>query len=246
MVLALAAEGLNNCEIARQTGIPRRTVRDWVRGGRLAGGLGRGDCQRCGGPFHDPPAVPARDYAYLLGLYLGDGTITRSRRDVLRLRIALDSRYPEIIAACARAMRGVLSSSKILVQRRLSENCVNVGVYSRQLACLIPQHGSGRKHERPIRLERWQETIAYTEVEALLRGLIHSDGCRHLNRVFVRGKRYVYPRYNFSNHSADIRGIFTAACDRLGIESSQMNATNVSVARRASVAQLDEFVGSKW
>jgi hypothetical protein len=31
-VLALAAEGLNHCEIGRQTGIPRATVRDWING----------------------------------------------------------------------------------------------------------------------------------------------------------------------------------------------------------------------
>jgi transposase len=33
-VLALAAAGLNSCEIARRTGIPRGTVRDWRLGRR--------------------------------------------------------------------------------------------------------------------------------------------------------------------------------------------------------------------
>jgi hypothetical protein len=59
------------------------------------------------------------------------------------------------------------------------------------------------------------------------------------------GKRYSYPRYQFSNHSDDIRRIFTDACDELGIEWRVMNATNISVARRESVARLDEFVGPK-
>lgn len=229
-VLVLSAQGLNNCEIARRTGVPRGTIRDWVRSRPPDVGLVRGDCRRCGGALHDPPAVPPTHYVYLLGLYLGDGTITRSRR-VLRLRIALDSRYPEIVAACARAMERVLPNNKVLVQRRVHENCVDVGVYSRQLACLFPQHGPGRKHERSIRLDEWQQKIVNAEAQALLRGLIHSDGCRHLNRVFVRRKRYAYPRYSFSNNSADIRGIFTDACDQLGIEWRQMNATNVSVAR---------------
>jgi hypothetical protein len=58
-------------------------------------------------------------------------------------------------------------------------------------------------------------------------------------------KLYTYPRYNFSNASADIRKLFCDACDLLGIEWRVMNARNISVARRASVARLDEFVGPK-
>jgi hypothetical protein len=60
------------------------------------------------------------------------------------------------------------------------------------------------------------------------------------------GSRYPpYPRYHFSNRSADIRGIFGEACDAIGIEWRHNNATNISVARRGSVAILDEFVGPK-
>ncbi len=68
---------------------------------------------------------------------------------------------------------------------------------------------------------------------------------RFANRVVVRGRAYSYPRYTFSNSSEDIRRIFTLACDLLGVQWRQMNATNVSVARRESVARLDEFVGPK-
>jgi len=35
-VLALDKEGLNHCEIARATGIPRSTVREWI--------IGKGGC----------------------------------------------------------------------------------------------------------------------------------------------------------------------------------------------------------
>jgi hypothetical protein len=58
-------------------------------------------------------------------------------------------------------------------------------------------------------------------------------------------KRYTYGRYFFTNRSADIRGLYTAALDRLGVEWRQANAWNVSVARRASVALMDRFVGAK-
>lgn len=89
-----------------------------------------------------------------------------------------------------------------------------------------------------------QQALVDVDPRPLLRGLIHSDGCRVLNRA-VGTKYPPYPRYHFSNASADIRGIFGRACDALGIEWRQNNARNLSVAKRASVALLDEFVGPK-
>ena len=40
--------------------------------------------------------MPAGAYAYLLGLYLGDGCLSETRRGVYRLRITLDKKYPGI------------------------------------------------------------------------------------------------------------------------------------------------------
>jgi hypothetical protein len=37
---------------------------------------------------------------------------------------------------------------------------------------VFPQHGPGRKHERPIRLEPWQELIVAAHPKAMVRGLI--------------------------------------------------------------------------
>lgn len=85
--------------------------------------------------------------------------------------------------------------------------------------------------------------------EQFLRGLIHSDGSRVLNRFKVRlGSRqpeYAYPRYFFTNLSGDIRGLFCASCEQLGIRWTQSSYRNISVADRESVALLDGFVGPK-
>jgi len=131
------------------------------------------------------------------------------------------------------------------VQRRRDENAFEVWVFSKQLPCLFPQHGPGRKHERIIQLADWQREAVECHPDLLLRGLIHSDGCRFTNTVRHGQKTYEYPRYNFSNRSDDIRRIFCDTCDLLGIEWRVMNEFNISVARRASVARLDEFIGPK-
>ena len=99
------------------------------------------------------------------------------------------------------------------------------------------------------RLEPWQEEIVREHPGLFLRGLFHSDGCRVLNwtEKVVAGerKRYEYPRYFFTNASEDILGLCTWALDLLGIEHRRPSPRNVSVARRASVAILDQHVGPK-
>ncbi len=128
------------------------------------------------------------------------------------------------------------------VGRVQSIGCVEVYSYSKHWPCLFPQHGLGPKHQRNIVLEQWQEPIALDEhPDLLLRGLIHSDGCRVLN--WVNGT--AYPRYHFSNRSDDIREIFAEACRRLGVACRPHNRWSLSVARRKSVARLEEFIGPK-
>jgi hypothetical protein len=115
----------------------------------------------------------------------------------------------------------------------------------------FPQHGAGRKHLRPIELEPWQRDLTQRFPRELLRGLVHSDGCRTMNRFETklpsgRVATYEYPRYFFSNLSEDIRRIFCEHCELLGIRWTQSNPRNISISHRKSVALMDEFIGPKW
>jgi hypothetical protein len=120
------------------------------------------------------------------------------------------------------------------------KGCVEVYAYWKAGPCLLPQHGPGRKHNRPIVLAPWQVALVDRHAEQLLRGLIHSDGCRFINT----GTNWRHPRYSFSNRSADIRGIFCDACARLGLRWTTCPHT-VYVSRKSDVARLDEFIGPK-
>jgi ferredoxin len=236
-VLALAAQALNDCEISRQTGVPRATVRGW-----------RSGTQRTVRPFateYDWDVLEEQEhvYSYLLGFYLGDGSISRHPRDVYRLRIAIDQRHPHIINECRDAVAAMMPRNRVDVVS--SVGCVHVSACSKHWPDLFPQHGKGKKHERKIELYGWQQDAVARFPKQFIRGLIHSDGSRFMNRVTVGGKQYAYPRYTFSNTSPDIRALFTHSCDMLGIAWRQMNALNVSVARKEAVAALDAFVGPK-
>jgi hypothetical protein len=109
------------------------------------------------------------------------------------------------------------------------------------LAVSVSSTGPGRKHRRKIQLDPWQVRIVDSYPDQLLRGLIHSDGYRGTNYVNGRG----YPRYQFSNRSKDIRGIFCRACDMYGVRWRQMNRWVISVARAPDVAKLDQVIGPK-
>jgi hypothetical protein len=186
--------------------------------------------------------LPAEAYAYLLGMYLGDGCIATTSKGVHRLRIACDMKYPGIIREVSIAIHAVMPASRVHTQWRLGGGWgAEVSSYSKAWICLFPQHGPGEKHKRPIALEPWQEEIVDAHPEAFIRGLIHSDGCRVRNRV--NGKDY--PRYFFCQVSDDIRRLFCRSLTQLGIHYTWNDARNVSIARRPDVARLDEFVGPK-
>jgi Winged helix-turn helix len=236
LVMRLAAQGHNISQIARQVGVCRTTVRSWLAGGTPNFDKPGATCPACSGR---PWELPQPAYAYLLGLYLGDGCLSARPRGVWHLRIACANRYPQLMRQCEAAMAQVMPLSK--VGRVGEEGCTTVQSTSKHWICLFPQHGPGRKHERRIELVPWQQEIVDQDPRPLVKGLLHSDGCRVLN--WVNGTPY--PRYHFTNVSPDIRAIFGRACDQLGVEWRQNNRVSLSVARRASVALLDEFVGPK-
>lgn len=236
---ALIGKGLNDCEIGRRLGISRGTIRDWRHGKvpRYAESGGRtGDCPVC-----DGVATDVEWYAYLLGLYLGDGWISYMHRGVYKLRVVLDIRYVDIIDECAEAMRRMRPRVEMRVAFAHKPGCVEVLSHWKHWTCLFPQHGPGRKHLRHISLQPWQEKIVTHQTKKLLRGLIHSDGCRDKN--VVKGKSY--PRYSFSNESEEIKRIFCNACDHLDIHWTRPSAKVIAVSRRNDVALLDAFIGPK-
>ena len=191
----------------------------------------------------------AYSYTYLLGAYLGDGYVANTGRS-FQLVIALDAAYPDIVEEVRGAIVLSLPASHPRAHPHAVDRSVRVTAVSQNWPHLFPQMGPGRKHERPIVLAPWQREIVERETWQFVRGLIHSDGCRSVNRFKTklpsgRVAEYAYPRYFFSNQSADIRGLFCEYCERLGIRWTQSNPRNISVSHRDSVALLDEFVGPK-
>lgn len=247
--ITLMRAGVPNRIVAEQLNVPRGTIGWWRSEDRRSRGEAYEaptDCRRCLGTPIDAVA-----YAYLLGLYLGDGHII-SKPKQHHLSIYCDATHVGLIDAAESTMRRVMAQPS--VSRRNKTGCVEVKSYSKHWPCLFPQHGPGPKHERTITLEPWQQEIVDAHPWEFIRGLIHSDGCRFTNwttrLVGGKRKRYEYPRYFFTNVSDDIRRLYTDTLDRLGVEwkhcTRNGNPYNISVARKASVALMDAHVGPKY
>jgi hypothetical protein len=242
--MALMEMGRGDSEIARLTGIPRPTISAWRHGRGIT------YHRRVAlAAHHWRPKDPAA-YSYLLGIYLGDGCVQITPRTAASLVVTLDSSYPRVVAEVAMAMRSVLPGTPVRRFLRDAGSVTALQISHPALPFVFPQHGAGRKHLRAIELHSWQRAITRAQPRQLLRGLIHSDGCRTINRFKTklpsgRVAEYSYPRYFFSNLSADIRQIFCEHCELLGIRWTQSNPRNISISHRASVALLEEFVGPK-
>jgi hypothetical protein len=192
---------------------------------------------------HEPESLPSEQYAYLLGIYLGDGCLSPFPRGVWKLRIFCDTKYPAIIGAVGCAMSAVRGDGTPGIYKR--GRCVEVAMYWQHWPCLFPQHGPGPKWKRRIELAEWQAQIVEREPEAFLCGLIDSDGCRITATYREPKATRQYGRYVFSNRSEDIHKLFTDRLDALGIHWTRANFKDTAVARQRDVQKLDHFIGPK-
>jgi hypothetical protein len=245
--LAASDAGMSDAQNANIHGVAVKTIRRWRRLYQRRG-MPRGQaharvpCPRCDGSALDHSA-----YAELLGWYLGEWHITAGRREVWNLHIFNDIKYVAANARLLDLMRRVKPAGRPHVRYR--PGCVITTMSWKHWLCLFPQHGPGRKHERRIELEPWQQVIVDASPADFLRGLFHSDGCRANNWTtrMVGGvkKRYDYPRWQFTNNSEDIQNLCCAALDRLHIPWRQSFWKTISVSTREGVARLDEMIGLK-
>ena len=113
--MALIDSGHSLRSISMSMGINRSTLREWRDHPEMAQ-RSRASCPRCADVVALPE--PCADYAYLLGLYLGDGCISVAgdrAKDVWKLRIVCADAWPGLVEECAQAMQAIRPENKVMM-----------------------------------------------------------------------------------------------------------------------------------
>jgi hypothetical protein len=170
-------------------------------------------------------------YSYVLGLYLGDGYIIKTKR-TYRLRIYNTVEYDNLNGYIINNLQKIFIKNKVNYVN--FKSYLSIYVYSNKLPILFPQYGSGKKQDRKIELLDWQKEII--NYKYLFAGLMHSDGSIYFDRK--------YKMCDFTNYSEDILNIY-----KLCLENLNLNYTTskhrIFIRNRPNMLWIDENIGDK-
>jgi hypothetical protein len=243
----LSDPGILDRENATICGVSVGAVRKWRYGRRRDGSPpNRQDpprCPRC----HGRP-LDERAYAYLLGLYLGDGHLILGKNGVWLLSITCCDGWPGLMEQAWLAMPAVMPAAKVFAAQ---ERVVPTSRAHPSTGCACSRrmglggNTSARSSWNRGRSGSWR-SIPVTSPAAFFTptAVVRSTGSG--GPVKDGDRWHEYPRYFFVNHSADILRLCGEALDQLEVMWRFSKPTTISVARRRSVARLDVFVGPKY
>ena len=216
-------------QAAQKLSIPRGTIKDYYK--KFSLGVypnwqqgedsKSSDESPCGFESHR-----AYHYSYLLGLYLGDGCISKSKDlkngdSVYKFRLFQDEKYPNLIEKHIKSIKELFPANKI--NKIKKTGCWEIYFYNKNLVEYFPQHGKGSKHKRDIKLKDWQKNIIQNNPAQFLSGLYESDGCWF--EIIIKEK-YKYSFIDFSNKSEDIHLLYQWSCSLLGVETRRHGKEN--------------------
>jgi hypothetical protein len=257
-VMTLKAQNVRIVDIVRQTGLTRSCVNNWVnRGSRINERIlnNNGVLTIIADPIeyikslnpNNSETDSFRSYSFILGLYFGDGCISRTGRSK-QLSIALDKKYPGLNEYVIYHMSQLFNKNPTIYDRSIDRgqkyksNCINIKYSNKNLGIIFPHEGVGKKYERSIRLEKWQ--LAILDHVFMLKGLFFSDGCYYYDRA---NKKFMY---SFTNKSKDIVDILCNSLNEMKIRYNirlkcKEGVYIVTVKYQEDVSRLHILIGDK-
>lgn len=223
--------------MSREYSIPRETIRYWI-----SNEFSIYEKSKLKSHSHTLDSIKleisekSELYSFILGLYLGDGNITKNKTSYV-LRIVQDSRYENSIIEISNALSSFFRKKASV---RKSIGCHVISIYDKNLPLYFPQHGIGKKHDRKINLNEYQRSII--DLRCILRGLWITDGS-----YYIANSKY--ERYNFTNKSIDIISIFEECMDAFGIKYTKNirkdGIYRIQIQKKSEVEKMKSIVGKK-
>lgn len=124
------------------------------------------------------------NWAYVVGLAIGDGNLSNPNGRAIRLRISCDAKYPKLIETIMNALKILLPHNVVntIVRPR---NCVDVYVFSNLLEELLGWKAKGGpKFKQHVRVPDWIKNNKEYSI-LCLRGLFQTDGSIYNDRGYV-------------------------------------------------------------
>ena len=141
--------------------------------------------------YYTKPIIWNREVlAYLIGVGLGDGSLSNPNGRVVCFRIFCDSKYQKLLNKITVALNSILPESKVYLVKTKSK-CVVLVSYSKYWENILGwKVGQGSKFEQNVQIPEWiwcQDRY----VKACLQGLVETDGSIYYDRG--------YPMVMFTN-----------------------------------------------
>lgn len=229
--IALRRRGYSLRLIALELGVSASTVRHHVRD-VVVGDVARVNRVYQRGKQLTGALPPSDDLAYFLGVFSGDGSLTRQPR-TFKLSISCDGRYPDLIEKYVRLIER-LAGRVPKVASRKGGNYFEIYLYGCDLPVLLGVP-CGAKSSNGYSVPGWIFTQP-SYLKGFVRGLIETDGnvyheyrnggwfsrCRFtathepIMQAFLRATTLL--GYNFRHCGVDARLTVTAEVKRLALE----------------------------
>jgi len=230
--------GKNKSQLSKEYNIPRATLKYWIQNEFTMKENRTSD--KSIEVIIDDIKSKKSVYNFILGLYLGDGNISRNKMSY-KLRIVQDSKYKNSIKEICKELKYFFGKNTTIQN---SQGCKIITIHDKNLPLYFPQHGVGKKHNRKIELVDYQtENIDY---ESLLKGLWISDGSFY---KAILSEKYSYERYNFTNKSVDIISLFEECLRKIDVRYTKDVRKDlvwrIQIQKKSEVDKMKKVVGIK-
>ena len=122
--------------------------------------------------------------AYVIGLALGDGNLSRPGPRAVRLRISCDNKYPKLIKRIVESLQSLFPENKVGLVLREKSHATDVSIYSNHLELLLGWSAkNGSKFAQNVSVPEWIKHKREYRINCL-RGLVETDGSIYIDRKY--------------------------------------------------------------
>lgn len=187
------------------------------------------------------PLAYSDDLAELVGILLGDGSLTD-----YQVRITLGSFADEEYAKFVSALASRVLGEKPSWVKREKKHIIDLAVSGVALVESLERIGlkRGNKTKNQVEIPEWIFDKKSYQV-ACIRGLFDTDGGLYLHKHPAFPEKKIYLGWCFSNHSKPVYdGFYRILSLTCGLESYKVSGTKLYMYRLENIKRYMKFVGS--